>query len=416
MSFGFVHSALKEREALSLLRQRKVVSARRDGMLEVDGKACLNFASNDYLGLSQHPDVLQSYVEGLAQYGSSSTASAVLSGYMRPHQILEETLASLLNKDAVLLMNSGFSANQALCHGLFGPDNKSDCNILSDKLMHASFVESARQSSAHYVRFKHNDIAHFSLCLKKCTGNTLVATEGVFSMDGDIGNIAQIQQALAKSNRTANCSDKNSHNAESKTSENAASTQLMVDDAHGFGVIGDTGLGVSSIAGIDSDKIDILMATFGKALGTSGGFIAGSKNLIEYLVNFAKHYVYSTAMPPAQAVATLKSIEIMQHGQERAALARNIDTFKQFANSRGLSLMPSDSAIQPIVIGDSATCVQSASALMNLGIFVGAIRTPTVAKGSERLRITLSALHSDKDIQALVDALCIVREKFSWGQ
>lgn len=391
MTFAFIEPSLAARASQGLLRRRKVVSHTADGVITIDGQTCLNFASNDYLGLSQHPDVLQAYVEGLTEFGAGSTASAVICGYMRPHHALESLLCELFNKEAVLLINSGFAANQALCQALFCEQAKDASNILCDKRMHASFIEGALHANARFQRYQHNDILHFQQKLKHCQGNTLVATEGVFSMDGDIGNIAQMQSVL-------------------KDYEH----QLLVDDAHGFGVIGKTGLGVSEILSINSQKIDILMATFGKAIGTGGAFIAGSAALIEYLVNFAKHYTYSTALPPAQALATIKSIEIMQTGSQREKLLENIGVFKQLCKSHRLAIMPSDTAIQPLIIGDAYKCTAAASALMDLGIYVPAIRSPTVAKGSERLRITLSALHNERDIHALVDALCLLRHKQSW--
>jgi 8-amino-7-oxononanoate synthase len=410
MTFTFVKTALDERQEQGLLRKRRLVSSTRDGLVNIDGNACLNFASNDYLGLSQHPDVLQAFVEGLAEYGAGSTSSPAVCGHMLPHLQLEEALCALLNKSSVLLFNSGFAANQALCQALFnsspsasignttktrtGHDQKAF--ILSDKLMHASFLEGAMHTSARLMRFKHNDIHHLASRLESCLGDTLVATEGVFSMDGDLGHVAKIQNLIAQQ-------------------ASPYQRQFLVDDAHAFGVIGENGLGSVEQTGVNADSIDIIMATFGKALGTAGAFIAGDSALNEFLINFAKHYVYSTAMPPAQAVATLKSLQIMSVGKEREQLKENINTFTSLAKSKGLFLMESSTAIQPLLIGDAVACMQASEKLMTLGIFVPGIRPPTVEKGKARLRITLSALHSQQDIQALVDALCIVRDQQGWG-
>jgi 8-amino-7-oxononanoate synthase len=211
-------------------------------------------------------------------------------------------------------------------------------------------------------------------------------------MDGDLGCVAQIQSLLAQQTLPYQ-------------------RQLLVDDAHAFGVIGENGLGSIEQADVDADSVDIIMATFGKALGTAGAFIAGDTALSQYLMNFAKHYIYSTAMPPAQAVATLKSLRIMRLGKERQQLSENISTFTSLAKIKGLALMASSTAIQPLVIGDASACMQASEKLMELGIFVPGIRPPTVEKGKARLRITLSALHTKQDIQALVDALCIVRDQ-----
>jgi 8-amino-7-oxononanoate synthase len=400
MTFGFVRQALTERTSQGLLRRRKVISDNADGVIRIDEHVCLNFASNDYLGLSQHPEVLQSYVEGLSQYGAGSTASAVVCGYMRVHQQLEDMLCELFNKEAVLLVNSGFAANQSLCQALFTSKGELKGNILCDKRMHASFIEGAMNSHAKFQRFLHNDMTHFSHRLSQSRGDTLIATEGVFSMDGDLGSISDIQRIIAQSPQREAC-------------------QLMVDDAHGFGVVGPRGLGVSELDGENGENnkgIDILMATFGKAIGTGGAFIAGSSALIEYLVNFAKHYIYSTAMPPAQALATMKSIKIMQNGPQREQLHNNIASFKQLCSAQDLSITLSNTAIQPLLIGNSHKCVAASHALMSLGIYVPAIRTPTVEKGTERLRITLSAAHTARDVSALVDALCVVREQVGWGK
>lgn len=393
MTFEFIQRTLAERETEGLLRSRKLVSEIADGLICIDGKRCLNFGSNDYLGLSQHPDVLQSYVEGLAQYGAGSTASAAVCGYMRPHKTLEDKLCEMFNKQAVLLFNSGFAANQSICQALFPAQSREENHILCDKHMHASFIEGAMHANANFKRFKHNDLLHFATKLRTCSGNTLVATEGVFSMDGDIGEISDIQAMLK-----------------------AHDYPLLVDDAHGFGVLGKTGLGVSETADIDARRIDILLATFGKAIGTAGAFIAGSEDFIEYLVNFAKHYIYTTAMPPAQAVATLTAIKIMQTSDQRTKLHENISLFQQLCNTHALPVLPSDSAIQPLIIGDAHRCVLASQSLLSLGVFTPAIRTPTVSKGTDRLRITLSALHHQHDIQALIDALCVVRERQGWPQ
>jgi 8-amino-7-oxononanoate synthase len=412
MSFAYMKAVLDERRDQGLFRKRRLVSSTHDGIITIDGKACLNFASNDYLGLSQHPDVLQAFAEGLAEYGAGSTASAAVCGHMLPHQHLEDALCTLFNKPGALLFNSGFSANQALCQALFSVpsiSSKTSENthttkqrfIVCDKLMHASFLEGAMHTNARLKRFRHNDLDHLSSRLATCFGDTLVATEGVFSMDGDLGHVAHIQSIIEQ------CREQSHVNTDKHI-------QLMVDDAHAFGVVGKTGLGSIELPGVNADDLDIVMATFGKALGTAGAFIVGDSALTEYLINFAKHYIYSTAMPPAQAVATLKSLHIMQLGKERQLLDENIALFTRLAKSHGLALMPSSTAIQPLLIGEASACMQASEKLMALGIFVPGIRPPTVEKGKARLRITLSALHTANDIHALVDALCLVRDQQGW--
>ncbi len=426
MAFDFLQTALKQRAVDSLLRKRVEISSNSQAIIEVDGKHYINFSSNDYLGLSQHPDILQSFAEGLSLYGASSSASSIVTGYSREHRLLEDDICEHTKQESALLFSSGFAANQAVCQALFAatpaaihssssangqtePKQKStSCkrNIIADKYMHASFVDSAMQLSTTspnvaansqnslsgtsqtvpqtlFSRFKHNDMQHLQSKLVHA-GDTLVVTEGVFSMDGDKGSIASIQEVM------------------SHASPNA---WLMVDDAHAIGCVGENGMG-SSVGEMHQGRtIDVLMGTFGKAIGTQGAFIAGSEALIEYLVNFAKHYIYSTAIPAAQARATRTSMQIMRKGIERQSLLENIDTFKILARAAGLPILNVDGPIQPLIIGDPVKANKLSQELKNLGVWVNAIRSPTVPKHSDRLRITLSSLHQKQDIQALVDAL-----------
>ncbi|WP_395341962.1 aminotransferase class I/II-fold pyridoxal phosphate-dependent enzyme [Ningiella sp. W23] len=417
------------------------MSHSHNGVTSIDGQPCLNFASNDYLGLSQNQEVLQSYVEGLAQYGAGAGASSVVSGYIKPHYELENLICELFNKPAALLFSSGFAANQAIVAALFANGHNDDA-IVCDKLMHASFIDSALAQKAKLLRFKHNDLNHLSSKLKLASGNTLVATEGVFSMDGDMGELA----AIAK---LATVRAPKLDSFTTQKSVHSVHTMLMVDDAHGFGVVGKNGLGVCDLDEVEPNDIDVIMATFGKAIGTAGAFVACSEALADYFVNFAKHYIYSTAVGPAQALASIKSIQIMQQSHLRERLHENIAHFRTLALEHDLPLLRhkrrdantataagaqalgatintseySSSAIQPILIrpqNDSGgisqenLCVRASKALMALGIFVPAIRTPTVPKGMERLRVTLSAVHTKKDIEALIDALCISRTQLGW--
>jgi len=397
MPFNFLKIELEQRVADSLLRKRVEIGNNSQAIIEVDAKHYINFSSNDYLGLSQHPDVLQSFAEGLSLYGASSSASSVVTGYSREHKLLESDICEHTPFDNALLFSSGFAANQALCQVLFQTATSStqaSRYIVADKLMHASFTDSAVQLNNDskkpvFSRFKHNDLQHLQSKLTSKT-DTLVVTEGIFSMDGDRGDIPGIVNAL-----------------ENTTSD----AWLMVDDAHAIGCIGENGMGSSVVplqkSTANGPKINVLMGTFGKAIGTQGAFIAGSNELVEYMVNFSKHYIYSTAMPAAQARATRTSLQIMRKGIEREALHKNIAVFKTLATQAGLPILDVDGPIQPIIIGDPITALAMSTHLRSLGIWVNAIRSPTVPKHSDRLRITLSALHQVKDIQALVDALSI---------
>jgi 8-amino-7-oxononanoate synthase len=312
-----------------------------------------------------------------------------VTGYTSAHQALEEYLAAGLKREKVLLFNSGFAANQAVCQALFSQSpTKSHDLIIADKLMHASFIDGAQASGVKLARFKHNDLRHLDKMLSSAddfVNNVLVATESVFSMDGDQAPLRQIVPLTEQTK-----------------------AWLMVDDAHGFGVLGQHGIGVIEAHNLSQQQVPIVMATFGKAIGTAGAFVAGSADFIDYLINFARHYIYSTAMPAAQAYATLMSLQSKQISQCRAVLSERINLFKVLAEHAGLKLMPSETAIQPVHIGNAAQALAASQKLKELGLWVTAIRYPTVPKHTDRLRVTLTAGHEERDIHALIDALQIV--------
>ena len=400
MAFDFIASAIDKRRSEGLFRTRHTVDSATGPIIEIGGQHYINFSSNDYLAMRRSSVVAQAWVDGISEYGGGSGASPLVTGYTNAHQALEEYLASELMRDKVLLFNSGFAANQAVCQALFGQavfgqavfsqrDSNNKDMIIADKLMHASFIEGAQATNAKLTRFKHNDIAHLKILLNSAhvqhCQNTLVATEGVFSMDGDVAPLPDIV-AMSKQ----------------------ADAWLMVDDAHGFGTLGKHGMGVIETHNLSQQQVPILMATFGKAIGTAGAFVAGSHDLIDYLINFAKHYIYSTAMPAAQAYATLISLQAKQSAERRTILAERIEQFKFLAHKAGLTLMPSNTAIQPLLIGDAQKALVASEKLKALGLWVTAIRYPTVPKHTDRLRITLTAGHETRDIEALVDALQIV--------
>lgn len=395
MAFDFIASVLDKRRSEGLFRTRHTIDSATGPLIEIGGQHYINFSSNDYLAMRRSSVVAQAWVDGISEYGGGSGASPLVTGYTNAHQALEEYLASELKRDRVLLFNSGFAANQAVCQALFGQAafNQSHSNnkdaIVADKLMHASFIEGAQASNAKLTRFKHNNIEHLQMLLNSSdiqqAQNTLVATEGVFSMDGDEAPLHKIV-----------------------TLSKQADAWLMVDDAHGFGMLGKHGRGVIETHKLSQQQVPILMATFGKAIGTAGAFVAGSHDFIDYLINFARHYIYSTAMPAAQAYATLISLQAKQSAERRIILAERIQQFKSLAFQAGLTLMPSNTAIQPLLIGDSEKALIVSEKLKALGLWVSAIRYPTVPKHTDRLRITLTAGHDTRDIEALVDGLQIV--------
>jgi 8-amino-7-oxononanoate synthase len=382
MAFDFISSALTERREQSLFRRRQCIEASTGTLIKVDGQHYINFASNDYLGMRQSMAVMQGWVDGVSEFGGGSGASALVTGYTQAHQALENYLAEALGREQVLLFNSGFAANQAICQALFKDSNGPAGSIVADKLIHASLIDGALASEAKFLRYRHNDLNHLQQQLTKTSGDTLVVTEGVFSMDGDQAPLLDMLPLV-----------------------DAHQAWLMLDDAHGFGVLGETGMGCAEAAGLSQQQLPVLMATFGKAIGTAGAFVAGSRELIDYLSNFARHYIYSTAMPPAQATATLASLKAIRTGTPRFCLHENIQLFKQLASAAGIKLMLSDSPIQPVIVGNAEEAVAASERLKSLGIWVSAIRYPTVPKGTDRLRVTIGANHQAEDIIALVDAL-----------
>jgi len=414
MAFDWLEARLIERAEKGYLRKRVCQQYEKDNIICIDGEHYLNFASNDYLGMRQHEGVLQSWVEGLAQFGGGSGASPLVTGHTQAHLALEAYIADGLNREAALLFNSGFAANQALCMALFqganghvGGDSHGG-EIFADRLMHASFLEGAMATKAKLRRFKHNDLVHLTDLLDAGhSSDKLVVTEGIFSMDGDSAPLHDMVGIVTKYD-----------------------AWLMVDDAHGMGVLGEKGLGSAEAYSLSQADAPIVMGTFGKAVGTAGAFIAGSQQLIDYLVNFAKHYVYSTAMPPAQAVATLYSLtHIAADTSRKEALDHNIAYFRQrFTETVAkvgqtlkldtnaaslLTLGKSSSAIQPIIVGGPERALALSDALKARGIWIPAIRYPTVPKGQDRLRITLSATHTQQDIDVLVDAIALAVEAVS---
>lgn len=361
-----------------LLRKRVKVmlDPEHASCFEVDDLPYINFSSNDYLGLSRTDIVIEALHRGAQDYGVGGASSPLVIGYNQAHQQLEQALCNATGHEAALLFCSGFTANHALMKTLF---NDSD-HVLTDKLVHASIIDGLQDSGATLKRFIHNDVASATHNFER-HAPCAVITESVFSMDGDVAPLAEL---------SALCQQ---HGA-----------WFIVDDAHGFGVIGDNGMGASAVAeGID---IDAQVVTFGKALGGQGAAILGSRELIEYLVANARQYIYSTALSPANAAAVTASIDtIINTPQLNQKLQANIAAFITSCDAASIELTGSCTAIQPIIIGDSARTLAIAKRLKEHGFWVGAIRPPTVARGSARLRVTLTAEHCEEDIHAFVAVL-----------
>ena len=372
-------AALDERRAQGLLRRRLTLESAQGPLVRTGGREYLNFCSNDYLGLAAHPAVIEALRRGAADYGVGSGASHLVCGHSRPHHQLEEALAAFTGRPRALLFSSGYMANTGILTTLL---QRGD-SVFEDRLNHASLLDGGLHSGARFHRFAHNDVGALERKLAGASGLRLVVVDGVFSMDGDTAPLARLAASCAR------------HDA-----------WLMVDDAHGFGVLGERGAGSTEAAGLDETAVPVLMATLGKALGTAGAFVAGSELLIESLVQQARNYIYTTALPPAVAVASLASLQLLQtESWRRGHLAALVARFRRGAAQLDLPLLQSASAVQPLLVGDAGRAVALSERLRERGLLVSAIRPPTVPRGTSRLRITLSAAHSEAQVDRLLAEL-----------
>ena len=379
MPFTELHKELNERAALGLLRQRRMLQSPQAPHITVDGKSYLSFCSNDYLGLANHPQLIAALQQGAQQHGVGAGAAHLVSGHGATHHQLEHELAAFVGKPAALLFSTGYMANLGVVQALVG---KGD-TVFADKFNHASLNDAMQLSRAKVKRYRHNDIAQLAQLMEQAgSGRKLVITDAVFSMDGDLAPLPEL---------LALCEQ---HDA-----------WLLIDDAHGFGVLGAQGCGSLAHFGIASERV-ICMATLGKAAGVFGAFVAGEQVVIDTLVNHARSYVYTTATPPALASALLESLQQIEKGDElRGHLQRLIAQLRSGLRGLPWHLMPSATAIQPMLVGDNLAAMRLSERLREHGIWVAAIRPPTVPQGTARLRITLSAAHGVADVRRLIDTL-----------
>lgn len=361
------------------LRRLRTVDGAGGVHLVVDRRPLLSFASNDYLGLAAHPALREAAIACVARDGIGATAAHLVGGHRTEHAALEAELAEFCGRPRALLFSTGYAANLGIAQALIGAGD----SLVEDKLNHASLIDAATLSGAKLRRYLHADVASASRQLAAAEGASLLSTDGVFSMDGDVAPLAGLADAA-----------------------NAAGSTLVVDDAHGFGVLGRDGRGSIDAAGLDLAGVPVYMATLGKALGVGGAFVAGSAELIEGLVQFARTYVYTTAMPPALAAATRTALKVLRYEPwRRDRLGHLIAQFHRGAAARGIPLLPSMTPIQPVRIGSSPRALAVSRRLEAAGFFVPAIRPPTVPKGQARLRVTLSAAHTEREVEALLTAL-----------
>lgn len=379
MPFGLLQQTLDERAEQGLRRLRRTLASPQSPNIVVDAKPYLSFCSNDYLGLAAHPGLIAALQQGAAQWGVGAGAAHLVSGHFEPHHQLEQQLAAFVEKPEALLFSTGYMANIGIVQALAG---KGD-TVFADKLNHASLNDAMQLSRAHVQRYRHNDLAQLAQQLERSDSvRKLIITDAVFSMEGDL---ARLPELLALCER---------HDA-----------WLLVDDAHGFGVLGEQGRGTLSHFDIRSPRI-VYMATLGKAAGVFGAFVAAESTVIETLVNHARSYVYTTATPPALAVVLQDSLRLIAQGEAlRVHLRALIKKLRTGLSDLPWPLMLSDTAIQPLLIGDSKQALALSEGLRERGLWVAAIRPPTVPQGTARLRITLSAAHTETDVEKLIGAL-----------
>ncbi len=349
--------------------------------MTLDGRELLQFCSNDYLGHANHPKLIEAMQASASAFGVGGGASHLVCGHSSLHHALEQRLADVTGRDRALLFSTGYMANLGVITALLGRGD----HLLEDRLNHASLLDGGRLCDAKMQRFRHSDLDDLNARMQALPerGQRLIAVDAVYSMDGDIAPLPAMAELAADHD-----------------------TWLMADDAHGFGVLGASGAGSAEHFKLDQQQLPILMGTLGKAIGSFGAFVAGSEELIETLVQFARPYIYTTAMPPAVAAATLASLDLLSDERwRRERLHAHIRQFRDGAEALNLPLMDSETAIQPLLVGDDALALQLSAALEEQGILISAIRPPTVPTGTARLRITLSAAHHGEQIEQLLETL-----------
>ena len=369
--------------ARDLLRQRRVVAAyprSGDGThAEVDGQLLRVFCSNDYLGLAHHPALVSAQQAASVALGTGSGAAHLISGHCREHHALEEELAAYTGRERALVFSTGYMANLGVLGTLLARGEY----VLEDRLNHASLIDGARLAGARLLRYAHADAGDAAARLAAQPKCTLLATDGLFSMDGDVAPLRELATTAA-----------------------ARRAWLLVDDAHGLGVLGASGRGALELAGLDATAVPLLMGTLGKAFGSFGAFVAGDRAVIELLLQHSRTYIYTTALPPGVAAAARAALSLAQRESwRREQLQQRVNHFRRGASALGLPLSASASPIQPLVVGADARAARLGAALFARGFWVGAIRAPTVPAGAARLRITFSATHSLTAIDALLEAL-----------
>ncbi|RUM93565.1 MAG: 8-amino-7-oxononanoate synthase [Thiothrix sp.] len=376
---------LRQRQAKGLYRRRRITETPQQPQMIIDGREVISFCSNDYLGLANHPSVIKAFQDTANLFGVGCGAAHLINGHTRIHHELEEALAEFTGHQRALLFSTGYMANFGLIQALVGLGDV----IHADKLNHASLTDGALLSRARLHRYSHGNTDQLRKRLdESSSGEKLIITDAVFSMEGDLAPLPELASLAQEYD-----------------------AWLMADDAHGLGVLGENGAGTLEHYGLTSTEVPIVMGTLGKALGTAGAFIAGSEDLIEHLIQSARTYIYTTAMPAAFAAATLASLKLVaEEPERRKRLHELVGYFREKARQFSLKLLPSDTPIQGIIIGDNLKALTVSQRIFEQGFMVTAIRPPTVPAGTARLRITLSANHNETQIDALMVLLSTAQD------
>lgn len=378
---GTIRNELEEIRSQGLLRKTRLISGRQSAHVTCDGHELLLLCSNNYLGLADHPALAAASIAAIKQYGTSSGASRLVSGTMELHEQLESAVATFKKREAALVFNSGHAANTGIIPALVGRGDV----VFSDRLNHASIVDGILLSGARLVRYRHNDYEQLGVLMEKhAKGRCLIVSDGVFSMDGDIAPLAELVKLKQK-----------------------YGALLMIDDAHGSGVLGAHGRGSAELLGV-ANEVDIQMGTFGKALGSYGAYAAVSAELRDLLVNRARSFIFSTSLPPAVLAASLAAVELVQSPEGdalREKLCANSRFFRDSLKAAGFNIPDCSTQIVPVVIGSAVTTMQFSEALLAEGLFAQGIRPPTVPAGTSRLRFTLMATHTHADLAGAAECI-----------
>lgn len=377
-----IRNKLEQYTQRQLLRRRIAISERGDNWVKIDGRSCVNFCSNDYLGLANHPAIKGALIEGIQKYGAGSGSSTLISGYFEPQQRLEEKFAEFLNRDRAVFFSSGYMANLGVMTSLLDRGSI----VVSDRLCHASLLDAIQLSKAKHYRYRHNDLAHFKFLLHSKRPNFIV-TEGNFSMEGDLALLPPIIELLSFS-----------------------SVILIIDDAHGIGVLGNNGGGISDYWGLSQTEVPCLIAPLGKAFGCVGAIVSGHRDLMEAILQFSRTYRNTTALPPAISFAALKSLEIIQtENWRRDQLNEIIQFFIIQGHEKGLKLISSETTpIKCLLVADNKRTQIIQQKMIEKGFFVSCIRPPSVPEKTARIRISLNCFHTKEQISQLVDQLALL--------